>query len=71
MSYKSPIDVLMKDAQLNYENGIYNAIQEYEIKVDKEELIKALNYDREMYIKGYNDAIHEMMDILYDMKVER
>lgn len=71
MSYKSPIDVLMKDAQLNYENGIYNAIQEYEIKVDKEELIKALNYDREMYIKGYNDAIHEMMDILNDMKVER
>lgn len=71
MSYKSPIDVLMKEAQLNYENGIYNAIQEYEIKVDKEELIKALNYDREMYIKGYNDAVHEMMDILNDMKVER
>ncbi len=71
MSYKPPIDVLMKEAQLNYENGIYNAIQEYEIKVDKEELIKALNYDREMYIKGYNDALHEMMDILNDMKVER
>lgn len=71
MSYKSPIDVLMKEAQLDYENGIYNAIQEYEIKVDKEELIKALNYDREMYIKGYNDAVHEMMDILNDMKVER
>lgn len=71
MSYKSPIDVLMKEAQLNYKNGIYEAIQEYEIKVDKEELIKALNYDREMYIKGYNDAVHEMMDILNDMKVER
>lgn len=71
MSYKSPIDVLMKETQLNYENGIYNAIQEYEIKVDKEELIKALNYDREMYKKGYNDAVHEMMDILNDMKVER
>lgn len=68
MSYKSPIDVLMKEAQLNYENGIYNAIQEYEIKVDKEELIKALNYDREMYKKGYNDAVHEMMNILNDMK---
>lgn len=71
MSYKSPIDVLMKEAQLNYENGIYNAIQEYGIKVDKEELIKALNYDREMYIKGYNDAVHDMMDKLNDMEVER
>lgn len=71
MSYKSPIDVLMKEAQLNYENGIYNAIQEYGIKVDKEELIKALNYDREMYKKGYNDAVHDMMDKLNDMEVER
>lgn len=71
MSYKAPIEVLMKEAKLNFENGIYNAIQEYEINVDKDELIKALNYDREMYIKGYNDAVHEMMNILNDMKVER
>lgn len=71
MSYKAPIEVLINEAKLNFENGIYNAIQEFEIKVDKDELIKALNYDREMYIKGYNDAVHEMMNILNDMKVER
>lgn len=71
MSYKAPIEVLINEAKLNFENGIYNAIQEFEIKVDKDELIKALNYDREMYIKGYNDAVHEMMHILNDMKVER
>lgn len=68
MSYKAPIEVLINEAKLNFENGIYNAIQEFEIKVDKDELIKALNYDREMYKKGYNDAVHEMMDILNDMK---
>lgn len=48
MSYKSPIEILMKEAKLDFENGIYNAIQEYEINVDKDELIKALNYDREI-----------------------
>ena len=43
MSYKSPIEVFIQEAKLNYENSIYNAIQEYGIKVDKEELIKALS----------------------------
>ena len=70
MSYKAPIEVLINEAKLNFENGIYNAIQEFEIKVDKDELIKALNYDREMYKKGYNDAIHDLMDKLNDMKLE-
>lgn len=68
MSYKSPIEVFLQEAKLNYENSIYNAVQEYGIKVDKEELIKALRYDREQYIAGYNDAIKELMEILTDMK---
>lgn len=70
MSYKSPIEVFIQEAKLNYENSIYNAIQEYGIKVDKEELIKALSYDREQYIAGYNDAIKELMEILTDMQRE-
>lgn len=70
MSYKSPIEVFIQEAKLNYENSIYNAIQEYGIKVDKEELIKALSYDRKQYIAGYNDAIKELMEILTDMQME-
>lgn len=70
MSYKSPIEVFLQEAKLNYENSIYNAIQEYGIKVDKEELIKALSYDRAQYIAGYNDAIKELMEILTDMQRE-
>lgn len=70
MSYKSPIEVFIQEAKLNYENSIYNAIQEYGIKVDKEELIKALSYDRKQYIVGYNDAIKELMEILTDMQRE-
>lgn len=70
MSYKSPIEVFIQEAKLNYENSIYNAIQEYDIKVDKEELIKALSYDGKQYIAGYNDAIRELVEILTDMQRE-
>ena len=35
-------------------------ICEYGIEVDKEELIKALNYDRNQYEKGYNDALDKI-----------
>ena len=32
------------------------AVQSYGINVDKDELIRALQYDREQYYKGYADA---------------
>lgn len=58
--YQSPIDVFYKDIQnkmiKKQEDYIYEAIQEADIKVDKGELIKALQYDRNQYQKGYNDG---------------
>ena len=40
-----------------YENRIVATIQEkINVQVNKEELIKALNYDRDQYNKGYEDA---------------
>lgn len=54
--YKSPIELIYKDAQYKLEEGIYKAIQNIDIKVDREELIKALEYDRGQYYKGYEDA---------------
>lgn len=54
--YKSPIELIYKDAQYQLEDGIYKAIQQVDIKVDREELIKALKYDRDQYKKGYEDA---------------
>lgn len=63
MAYKPPIELLCND----FMNKIVTEIQENnEIKimatvnqvvsVDKKELIKALNYDRQQYEKGYADA---------------
>lgn len=55
--YKSPIEVIYKDAQYKLEENIYKAIQKVDIKVDRDELLKALAYDRGQYEKGYADAL--------------
>lgn len=49
------------------EGDIYRAIQTYNINVDKDELIKALNYDRHQYEKGFSDGV-AYMRALYDTK---
>lgn len=61
--YESPIKTIMTDIQTQIvkqqENDIYQAIQRYDVVVDKEELFKALQYDREQYTKGYEDGIRD------------
>lgn len=58
--YESPIEIIQRDIangiQVKMENDICNAICSYGINVNREELIKALNYDRQQYEEGYWDA---------------
>lgn len=69
-AYESPIQILestcsVKDALKQVtedfndqvETKTCTIIKEYGIVVDKDELIKALKYDREQYSKGYADAL--------------
>ena len=56
MSYESPIEILMGEFRMQQENEILTAIQGYNIRVDKDELVKALAYDRNQYEKGYADG---------------
>ena len=55
MTYESPIKIYEKITR-EYEDNVINVIVSYGITVDKEELLKALAYDRGQYEKGYNDA---------------
>lgn len=41
------------------ENEVYKAIINAGVYVDREELIKALDYDRDMYEKGYEDGYRD------------
>jgi len=54
--YESPITLINKGIQFSLEDEIYKAVEQVDIKVDKDELIKALKYDRGQYEKGYEDA---------------
>lgn len=59
--YESPITQIIADISSQVretQDGrlIYEVQQAIGYEIDKEELIKALNYDREQYQKGYKDG---------------
>lgn len=54
--YESPITLIETQMRIEKENNIFNAVKEIGVDVDKEELIKALKYDRGQYNKGYKDG---------------
>ena len=61
--YESPIEIIYKNMQTKVENNVFAAVQEYGISVDKEELIKALQYDRDQYERGYRDGLLHRADV--------
>ena len=54
--YKSPIDIYLDEMHTKIDDGVYGAVQNYGINVDKDELLKALRYDRQQYEKGFADG---------------
>lgn len=67
--YKSPITIFQTQMNLQMEGEILKAVQKVGVTVDKEELTKALQYDREQYDKGYSDgyaaAINKLVEASY------
>lgn len=55
--YKSPIEIIQGQLQVQLEGTIMKAVQQQDVIVDKDELIRALQYDRDQYEKGYADAM--------------
>ena len=69
--YESPIEKIVQHIQENLikqeEDHLMAQITEtVGYQINKEELIKALKYDREQYEKGYKDA----MSVIEDIKAE-
>ena len=61
--YKSPIEIVHKIEQQivqQQEENVIQAIHKMGVNVDKDELLKALAYDREQYNKGYEDGVIEL-----------
>ena len=73
--YKSPIEVLVADIQhqiaKQQDEETYKAVVSVGINVDKEELIRALAYDRHQYMKGHIDGVAEATPRWISVKDER
>ena len=59
--YEPPITMLMNDIEAKIESDCINVVQHYGFNVDKDELMKALNYDRDQYNKGYQDGVKKAL----------
>lgn len=60
--YNSPIEIIEGQIRMEVEDNILRAVLKHDIHVDKFELLRALQYDRGQYEKGYQDAsafLHE------------
>ena len=77
--YESPIRMIVGEMETKMEADTMSVIQRYGIDVNKEELIKALEYDRGQYEKGYQDAcnshklwnVHQIACMLADIFKDR
>lgn len=63
--YRSPIEKIYGELQTQMvqedENMVMKAVRKVGVNVDKEELIKALQYDRNQYTKGYSDGKSDVL----------
>lgn len=63
IGYESPIAIdhmvenIVEETETEIDKLTYKAIMKVGVRVDKEELIKALAYDRNQYTKGFNDGL--------------
>lgn len=68
--YESPITLIRKEVENAYnswvEDNVFKMISSMNIKVDRDELIKALKYDRQQYEHGYNVASLEFQNKALD-----
>ena len=61
-AYESPIKIIYDAMQAKIEDDVYKVVQRYEIVVDKQELIRALQYDRNQFERGYHKGYFDAMN---------
>ena len=68
--YRSPITLTIDNAESKFtetvEGLMFKEVCKLDLNIDKEELMKALAYDRNQYLEGYNDAKKVFKRIMKD-----
>ncbi len=66
--YESPIYLTIQNIESQMaqesEKTIIRYLRKCGVTVDKDELIKAMKYDRDQYTKGYKDGVNNTLDKL-------
>lgn len=71
--YKAPIEIfrvvddIIQQVEQGTEKAVHQAVIKCGVNVDKEELKKALMYDRGQFVKGYADGMKEFAEQLQSM----
>ena len=68
--YESPIKIITGKIQTQIDDEIYRAVQNVGINIDKEELLKALEYDRGQYEEGFREGEKHTMRQIKDLLPE-
>ena len=55
--YEPPIEISPTEWKIDFDKQVYHAVVSCGVNVDKDELVKALRYDRNQYEKGYQDGV--------------
>lgn len=61
--YISPIQTIASQIEMSFDEQVYKAVQRVGIEVDKNELIKALRYDRQQYAKGFRAGYEKGLQV--------
>lgn len=73
-AWNSPIKIIENEIydqwNMQMEDGILKAVYNVGIHVDREELLKALAYDRNQYNMGYMDGVKEVCDRIANRLME-
>lgn len=70
-SYESPIEMIVSDIKTQMDNDAVKVVQSYGFNVDKEELTKALAYDRNQYQEGYYDGVNACQEQMRELEALR
>ena len=69
--YESLINIIISELCSKLESDCIKCVKRYGFDVDKEELAKALNYDRKQYEKGHTDGYNKAIDDFVKAIVDR
>lgn len=58
IDYKSPIEIWHSEMEMQLEGEVLKACQRVGVNVDRDELLKALKYDRGQFDKGYQYGLN-------------